>query len=275
MRRIWNTLLLAAILVIASITIAAADEAKYTETNGVRLYDIGASKVEGYVELRGETTKSRIKLMVVKNDEQTWYEIKLEKGRFFQQLWLNKGTGKYTIYVMVNEYDRKYSYGPKLIVENTAELNAFLVPDKHIESTDKTVAAKAAEITKGLNSDIEKARAIYEWVTQNIRYDYEKYKRHLNGSYDNEYGALLALTSKKGVCYDYAALIAALGRASGIQTKVVYGTGKVNGTSGYHAWNEMYIDGQGKWIKLDATFASMSGENFFDSEKFDETHIKQ
>ncbi|MDF2840977.1 MAG: hypothetical protein K0Q99_1749, partial [Clostridia bacterium] len=223
------------------------------------------------VNIQGET-EEMIKLMVVKGKEQNWYDVKLDKGKFDEQLWLNKGTGKYDIYIMVNEYDRKYSFGPKLTVENTKELNPFLIPDKDIESEDKLIVEKSQEITKGLNRDTEKIKAIYDWVSENIEYDYAKYRKHLNNDYDNQYGALLALQTQKGVCYDYAALVAALGRAAGIQSKLVKGTGVINGTSGYHAWNEVYLADESKWIKLDATYAAVLGENYFNNEGFDESH---
>jgi len=54
---------------------------------------------------------------------------------------------------------------------------------------------------------------------QNIKYDYDKYLRQLNKNYDNAYGALNTLETGKGVCYDFSALVAALGRASGLQVK--------------------------------------------------------
>jgi transglutaminase-like putative cysteine protease len=252
-----------------------AEEAKYSETNGVKLYPIGDTQVQGFVDIQGETTNSKIKLMVVRNNEQLWYDVKVDKGMFSQQLWLNNGKGEYTVHVMVNEYDRKYSFGPNITIENIKEMNPLLSPEKYIESADKQVIEKAVEITKNLTSDREKAKEIYNWVSKNIDYDYEKYNKHLNNDYNNEYGALLALDTKKGVCYDYAALVAALGRASGMQTKVVKGTGKVNGTSGYHAWNEIYIADESKWIKLDATFAAVADENYFDRADFDKSHIEE
>lgn len=93
--------------------------------------------------------------MVVRSNEQIWYDVKLENGRFSQKLWLSNGKGKYTVYVMVNEYDRKYSFGPKITVENVKEINALLAPEKYIKSGDKPIIDKAAEITKGLTSDSE------------------------------------------------------------------------------------------------------------------------
>ena len=272
----WTRLIIAILIIINILSVVVyASEEKYTETNGVKLYIISDKQVQGFVDIQGETTKSKIKLMVVRNNEQIWYDVKLENGRFSQKLWLNNGKGKYTVHVMVNEYDRKYSFGPKVTVENVKEINALLAPEKYIESGDKPIIDKAAEITKGLTSDREKAKAIYKWVSENIDYDYAKYSKHLNNDYDNEYGALLALNTKNGVCYDYATLVAALGRAYGLQTKVVKGTGKINGKVGYHAWNEIYIEDEDKWIKLDTTFAAVSSENYFDIENFDESHTAE
>ncbi|MDF2531703.1 MAG: hypothetical protein K0Q65_1284 [Clostridia bacterium] len=272
----WTRLLFI-ILIISNLlsVVVYAGEAKYAETNGVKLYAINNTQVQGFVDIQGETTNGKIKLMVVRDNEQLWYDVKLDNGRFNQQLWLNNGKGKYTVHVMVNEYDRKYSFGPNITVENIKEINTLLSPEKYIESADKLIVEKAVEITKNLTGDREKAKAIYNWVSKNIDYDYEKYNKHLNNDYDNEYGALLALNTKKGVCYDYATLVAAFGRASGMQTKVVKGTGKANGTSGYHAWNEIYIADESKWIKLDATFAAVSDENYFDRADFDKSHIEE
>lgn len=268
----------AIVIILTSILLfgtVSANEYGYVETNGVKLYNISSTNVEGYVNVIGETNKSKLMIMLERNGQQYWYDVKLENGRFNEQIWLNKGTGQYTVNIMVNEYERKYSFGPKLTVENTKELNPLLSPDKHIESADKAILDKAAEVTKDMKSDLEKAKAIYLWAAQNIKYDYEKYAKHLNNDYDNQYGALLTLKTGKGVCYDYATLIAAMGRASGIQTKVVTGTGIIRGSKGYHAWNEMYLPDENRWVKMDATFASVTGDDFFDTKNFDESHIIQ
>jgi len=70
----------------------------------------------------------------------------------------------------------------------------------------------AKELTKDAKTDREKAQKIYNWVVKNIKYDYDKYLRQLNKNYDNAYGALNTLETGKGVCYDFSALVAALGR---------------------------------------------------------------
>src|SRR6266481_1598875 len=50
--------------------------------------------------------------------------------------------------------------------ETRAELEHFLRPTKLLP-TDGIVKATASEITKGANTDVEKARAIYEWIVDN------------------------------------------------------------------------------------------------------------
>lgn len=257
--------------------IVSADEdriAQYISINGVKVESLRSQQVEGSVRLVGNTNKEKIKILVTKDKTQTWYEVKLDNGKFDEEVWLSLGKGNYTVAIMVNETERKYSYGPKFIIHNTQEVDKYSVPGKDIESNDEDIIKLAEQIVGGLNSDLEKAQAIHNWVSKNINYDYEKYIKHQNNNYDNQYGALTTLESKKGVCYDYAALVAALGRAVGLQTKMIKGEGITESFRGYHAWNEIYISEENRWLKLDATFSSTSGQYYFDSAKFDESHIK-
>src|SRR2546426_12582352 len=50
--------------------------------------------------------------------------------------------------------------------EGRAELEHFLRPTKLLP-TDGIVKATASKITKGAKTDVEKARAIYEWIVEN------------------------------------------------------------------------------------------------------------
>ena len=78
----------------------------------------------------------------------------------------------------------------------------------------------------------------------------------------------LVLAQKKGICFDYAALMTAMLRSQDIPTKLVVGyTG-----NRYHAWINVYLEGQGwvdniiyfdgtSWKLMDPTFASSGNQS--------------
>jgi len=230
--------------------------------NGVKLDKPGKSQVDGYIRVSGSTDNNKIKLLVSGGDKQVWYDVKLNNGEFDEEIWFDK-QGKYTIKVMVYEYGRKYSYGPGFTVENTEESDEYLIPAKHIESNDAVIIDTAREITKACSSDLEKARAIYDWVTDNIRFDYDKLEKHKRGQYGNKYGALNTIKTRKGVCYDYATLAAALSRSLGLSAKVVEGDLNKGPLKGLHAWNEIYLEEWDSWISFDTTLGATTGECYF------------
>ncbi|MFZ7104357.1 MAG: transglutaminase-like domain-containing protein [Peptococcaceae bacterium] len=251
----------------------SAAEVNYTTVNGVKIARLSDREVKGSVKISGETSKEQIKIRVTKNNKQVWYEADLQKGCFNEEIWLTQGIGTYEIAVMVHEFANKYSYGPKFSVKSVQEVNEFLVPAKHVESNDPGIIKQAEKIVTGLTTDLEKARAIYEWVTANIQYDYVKYGKHLENNFDNQYGAVHTLLTKKGVCYDYAALTAALGRAVGLQVKVVEGQGILGTFRGFHAWNEIYITPENRWINVDTTFGAAEEKEYFDNADFNNNHL--
>jgi transglutaminase-like putative cysteine protease len=125
----------------------------------------------------------------------------------------------------------------------------FLLPAKEIESDNEEIIKISKFITEGLKTDKEKFKAIYIWVISNISYDFDKYKNIINKNYSDEYGALVTLKSKKGVCYDFSALIAALSRAENIPAKLSMGYSE--NVFGYHAWVEFYDINKKEWKVYD------------------------
>ncbi|WP_010247235.1 transglutaminase-like domain-containing protein [Acetivibrio cellulolyticus] len=242
-------------------------------SNGVVLETLPTS-VEGKVVLTGNTYKSKIKIIVSKDDTSTWYDVSLTKGKYKEEIWLIDGKGKYKISVVVHEYDRTYSYGPTLEVENTIDVNRFLVPTKHVESNNEEIIALAKSITQYSTTEKDKALSIYNWVAKNIEYDYDKYLRQINKNFDNDYGAVITLKTKTGVCYDYSTLVAALGRAVGLQVKVIKGNFVNPYRKELHAWNEIYIPEENRWVNVDTTFAHSLNTNYFDNSDFYTDHEK-
>lgn len=132
----------------------------------------------------------------------------------------------------------------------------------------------AEEITEGLARDYDKLRAIYNWVGENIYYDYDSF-------YANTYSyqdSMETVRLKKGVCSNYATLLNDLVTAVGIPCDRVRGYALGVGTEGKwtdeivsikafnHDWNKAYIDG--RWILMDVTWDS---KNKFIDGKF-QTH---
>ena len=102
----------------------------------------------------------------------------------------------------------------------------------------------ADEICADSNTDAEKVLAIYNWMIANFEYDYN-YKVLLQ-----YFDVRRTLSTRKGVCYDFANLFAALCRSQNIPCYVVDGTPYDRSTQD-HTWNRVYYDGC--WWDLDVT----------------------
>lgn len=155
-----------------------------------------------------------------------------------------------------------------------AELNGIL--QRKYEMIDanipQDIELAAAEIVKGANSDEEKARLLYDWVGSRVTYDYTKVEDYEERGIWHEQTPQNTFDTKKGVCIDYSRLYAVMARSQGLQVKVVTGLG-YDGRGGYgpHAWNEVYLSEEDKWVPLDSTWAG-SGD-WFNPPAFAETHI--
>ena len=107
------------------------------------------------------------------------------------------------------------------------------------------IDAFSKEITIHAESDKEKVSAFYSWITENIRYDYEADMLY------QYFDIGRTLQTKKGICFDYASLFAALCRSQGIPCYIVDGYSREN-FSYKHTWNRVYYDGA--WWNLDVTY---------------------
>lgn len=154
---------------------------------------------------------------------------------------------------------------PSGIMQRKYEVIDHAIPDD--------IDAAAAEIVKGAKTDEDKARRLYDWVGTRVQYDYGKVDDYEQKGIWHEQTPQDTFDTKKGVCIDYARLYAMMARSQGLQVRVVTGQG-YNGQGGYgpHAWNEVYLSEQKKWVPLDPTWAQ-SG-NWFNPPNFAATHIR-
>ncbi|MDT8716552.1 transglutaminase domain-containing protein [Clostridium sp. 19966] len=139
--------------------------------------------------------------------------------------------------------------------------------DEGVKS-DGEINNYAKGLVKGLTTDNEKAKKLYDWIGSNIQYDNEKADRILNNDFSEASGAIAAFDTRKGICFDYACLYVAMSRAVGIHVRLITGEG-FNGTSWVgHAWNQSYVNS--KWINVDTTF--YNGGNYYNSKRFSLDH---
>ena len=139
-----------------------------------------------------------------------------------------------------------------------AELDYFLRPTKLIP-TDGVVKTTANQITAGSQTDIEKARAIYEWIVENT---FRNPKTRGCGVGDIRF--MLETKDLGGKCADLNALYVGLARASGLPARDVYGIRIAKSELGYtslgastqtvtkaqHCRAEVHLEGYG-WVPVD------------------------
>ncbi len=141
--------------------------------------------------------------------------------------------------------------------------------DEGIKS-NKEIDSFAKKLVQDQKTDKAKARAIYNWIGANIEYDYDKANRVLSSDFNISSGAIPTYKTKKGICFDYSCLYVAMCRSAGLKVRMVTGDG-FNGISWVsHAWNQVYVSEENKWINVDTTF--YKGGNYFNSRRFELDH---
>ncbi len=134
-------------------------------------------------------------------------------------------------------------------------------------SDQSACVAKAREICSGAQNEGDVVRAVFDYITSNVTYDYDKAAR-LSGTTGYAPDPDATLQDGSGICFDFASLGAAMLRSQGIPAKIV--TGYVSPSNVYHAWIMVYIDGSWKsarisvdqnvWSRVDLTFAATEGD---------------
>jgi transglutaminase-like putative cysteine protease len=139
-----------------------------------------------------------------------------------------------------------------------AELDHYLRPTKLLP-TDGIVKDTATEITRGATTDVEKARAIYEWVVENTFRDPKTL-----GCGIGDIRFMLESGDLGGKCADLNALYVGLARASGLPARDAYGIRIAKSELGYkslgasseivtkaqHCRAEVYLSAYG-WVPVD------------------------
>jgi len=140
----------------------------------------------------------------------------------------------------------------------SAEHAFFTAPTEYIP-TDGIVRKTAQGIVKGARSDVDKARAIYEWVVENTFRDPK-----VRGCGWGDIRAMLETGNLGGKCGDLNALFVGLARSVGVAARDVYGLRVAASEHGYrslgvgtpsvtraqHCRAEFFAEGRG-WVPVD------------------------
>ena len=142
----------------------------------------------------------------------------------------------------------------------------------------QSVADITRQITEGKTTDSTKVTAIYDWLTQNIRYDH-RHKYRLEGDTTLRQEPYNVVVLKKAVCIGYAKTFKEMCRLVGVEAFVVEGLPKnENGTVERqgHAWNAVKLNNN--WHLVDATWDAETGiapKKYFltDPSVFSQNHL--
>ena len=165
---------------------------------------------------------------------------------------------KLTSRISIRDYAVDLSVPGAAPKPDRAELEHFRRPTKLLP-TDGIVKETASQITKDAGTDLERARAIYEWIVDNT---FRNPKTQGCGIGDIRF--MLESKDLGGKCADLNALYVGLARAAGLAARDVYGiriaksemgykslgVGSQNITKAQHCRAEVYIGGYG-WVPVD------------------------
>ena len=132
-----------------------------------------------------------------------------------------------------------------------AALKQYLAPDKLVPVSGAP-AEIAAKTTAGRTGNLQGARAIYDYVFANMKYD-------KSGTGWGRGDSLWACDAKRGNCTDFHSLFISMARSQNIPSRFEIGfplpganhSGEI---TGYHCWAEFYLNGRG-WIPVDISEA--------------------
>lgn len=238
------------------------------QNNGKAIIDYSNAK-DGYIMVQVPTAGDKRIKVKVKGPSGVEYTYDLRRG-VYETLPLSDGNGNYKVTVFENVSGT--SYATILAADVSAQLKdqfaPFLLPNQYVNysAQSQVVSVAASEIAKaGAGTTLQKVEAVYKYVVNNFTYDKAKAQSVQSGYLPN---VDTVLASKKGICFDYAAVMAAMLRSQGIPTKLVVGFSK----DVYHAWINVYtpetgwvegavfFDGQ-TWKLMDPTFASSAKQS--------------
>lgn len=209
---------------------------------GDDIVSIDASNLsDGYIMVRyqGEVEKVRLQLTI---PDGTVYSYTLAPGSYWS-FPLSGGDGSYHLDVLEHVQDDMYAliFSQDVTAAIDDEFSPFLYPNQYVWFSEGDAAVTlAAELSAESSNDLDYVEQVYRYVTENITYDEDLAATVTTGYLPDN---TRTMERKKGICFDYASLMAAMLRSQGIPTKLVFG---YSGDA-YHAWISVWLAETG-WV---------------------------
>jgi len=216
------------------------------------------SKTKGYVTIKFTDMKDALKnqtirIIVQKNvkDGEKYQYTPLEETVYIP---LQMGAGEYNIQIVEMVPNTNPPKGKPLKADKVTvpadydekEMYKISSPIVNYGASKEAVPAFLKLVEATAPND-KKVAVVHKTVVEGYTYDFEKAKSVQAGYVpvlDNTY------KEKKGICYDYSALLGGSLRKMNVPTRLVMGYRP--DVKEYHAWNEVLLNG--KWVCVDATY---------------------
>jgi len=167
-----------------------------------------------------------------------------------QAVYLELGPAHSGTNLQIDYSVRRLEKGPYL--EEATDLDRYMAatPLLPVGGRFDTLAQEIIR-EKGAESELMKARALYDYVVDNVRYA----KQGKYGTAD----ANFACDAKSGNCTEFHSLFISLARSAGLPARFAVGAAIPSarddgGINGYHCWAEFYAEG--KWWPVDISEAN-------------------
>lgn len=130
------------------------------------------------------------------------------------------------------------------------------------EAAGRSAASLVAYMKQYLKTEDQLARAIYTWVSRNIKYNVYITYTSRNEEADETKEIQKILSERKGICQDYALLFKALVKEAGMDAYVIDGYNRRDGAllPDPHEWCAAKVSG--KWYMFDPTWGAGFVENY-------------
>jgi transglutaminase-like putative cysteine protease len=233
---------------------------RFTYSFTVKDIPSGAKRVRVWVPMPQSDQHQTVRVLSVKAPAKTRVTHEPEYGN--QMMYAEISTSAADKAEFTVEYKitrREYSRGDYAQLERidqkpsvvAASMNRLIAPDSLIP-TDGRIKELAVEVTGSQSGAVAKAKAAYDYLFTNMRYD-------KTGSGWGRGDAVWACDSKRGNCTDFHSPFIGVLRADGIPARFDIGFSVPENEGkgdifGYHCWAEFYTPKTG-WVPVDISEA--------------------